>query len=1168
MFIPQSPEELQGRVVAFGFSVTGNRGKSSTPAKIYKQDFKKEISAFKQYAKRVEEAKKNKKKVKIREVPPVPAFASLNAQDRQHYKDRADQEIPISFYKVHDVTRNEPDVDAAQSSSSVSYSSKQAALLTQNSPAFIKPNTVPAILTLFETHHGTYENALAYQAKKKNKHGKWAVLSVSWINLIRNSWILSEEDVRVSGCMKALPSVCCTCGGDQADVQLTYCDGSVFPGRGPTAFPCNRLMICTDCRAKEDVQYRGTDSWFCPDCVNTEHSFRGLYGYQITPPRDDEFCRPVSRLISTGTGKKRERVFFNVRPLGAPIIDERTNHNPALELKAFLDQKESKPLPAYEDQVKQRAATEFLDIFTEAALSAGQQSIIMKGLNRMQDKGYLKTDVKIFSKPETLLKRAERGGYGDSFGSTPNTYMLDSSALLQGETHVAVVLLNPLHVIQRILLKESIPEKAIYLGNGQFLRFDNKTNGERGVGGKVYMNRVFCERCLDFPNTDVKLALALATDKVVASGRTSFPLYWQLLNVDDSFALEATELAGFLPVCARRKPHGGQVERFSREQHESHLQLANDAVGLAFKFLEEGNRQGGVMMRFKDGRIRRVHFMVLSISEDIEGKVDDALVSSNWCFRCFGENSHFGSWMIEHICSQGPLGPRTPLKTFACVLSLCLNQIIPKQMGATDERATSLGMKHFKVCNQLLAFEKCFGERGVYAALNYDDLHMLFLGLFVLILSAADVLFCTYFKRTKFMQSHEDVHQWVEYFLALSPGMNDGVHILKQMKMGWFRLEAWNGVDNESFLSHILFVFSTHDLLIRDLPIRIAFADIVRNVYSLYVRVKVKTYFRISELEQIEKDIQALFRDLQELFQLQVDTSSDDRSPETCFVFQGNVSTPLESKRRHHKKRDMGSDDDDEDEDARHDSEDEPAGTFNFVAETTEEVTATLGGNQTRTPKCHMLTYLPQHLLDYGSLNIGTTRPFENLHRLVKAWTSRSNRAKLGAVEAQVLMKSFTTRMDAAPKSLKSIRARLYHEQHSPGISSGLVSDEELEESEMVEGTRFLHSHSGTESVYYFLFYLKRKRNFIICMNRFIRSPFLSSQSCRNMLQKQSTETFRGDLPHFAHCGFTSEVLNFGLEAENIRGFQSRSSRGSAPARTRTCHGRYPATACHYSLSR
>ena len=153
-------------------------------------------------------------------------------------------------------------------------------------------------------------------------------------------------------------------------------------------------------------------------------------------------------------------------------------------------------------------------------------------------------------------------------------------------------------------------------------------------------------------------------------------------------------------------------------------------------------------------------------------------------------------------------------------------------------------MKHFKVVNQLLAFTHCFGEEGVYGAMIYDDLHMLFLGLFVLILSAADIiLFCRHFKRTKLVQTYEDVHQLVEFLLSMSPGMNDGVHILKAMRMGWFRIESWNGVDNECFFSHLLFIFSTHEALIEDGCIRMAFATIVRTLYSLYVRFKVKKFY-------------------------------------------------------------------------------------------------------------------------------------------------------------------------------------------------------------------------------------------------------------------------------------------------------------------------------------
>ena len=237
----------------------------------------------------------------------------------------------------------------------------------------------------------------------------------------------------------------------------------------------------------------------------------------------------------------------------------------------------------------------------------------------------------------------------------------------------------------------------------------------------------------------------------------------------------------------------------------------------------------------------------------------------------------------------------------------------------------------------------------------------------------------------------------------------------------------------------------------------------MRNVYSLYVRVKVKKYHRISELDVLEKDIQRLFKDLHDLFQLTVDTSSDRRSPEASFTFQGKVtSTSANQKEKKGRRGVLDEGDDDDDEDAGNDSEGEHESRFVFDEETTEEIWATLGGNQTRTHKCHMLTYIPQHFVDYGSFLIGTTRHFENLHRLVKAWTAWSNRAKLGAVEGQVLMRSFTSRLDSAPKAVKSIRARLFREQNSSGVCSSPLSDDEEDERDVLEPSTLLHSHSGT----------------------------------------------------------------------------------------------------------
>ena len=75
-------------------------------------------------------------------------------------------------------------------------------------------------------------------------------------------------------------------------------------------------------------------------------------------------------------------------------------------------------------------------------------------------------DVKIFCQPKRLIERADRGGDGNSFGSKPITHFLDSSALLQEQSDVAVNILDPLKTIQRILLKEGIPKEAFHMGNG------------------------------------------------------------------------------------------------------------------------------------------------------------------------------------------------------------------------------------------------------------------------------------------------------------------------------------------------------------------------------------------------------------------------------------------------------------------------------------------------------------------------------------------------------------------------------------------------------------------------------------------------------------------------------------------------------------------------------
>jgi hypothetical protein len=494
------PEDALDRIVVFGYSVTDRRGRKSTPADIYNRDFKKEMANRRLYVKRLKEIREKKiKNVPMREVPEVPSFSKLPKDVQTHYRQRAEQEMDYKYYRVHAVDMVSPAVAPASrmeeealaggssSSSAAARPSAQDVALERNSAAFIKPGSAPYVLTLFETHHGGYQRALAYQQKHKNT--VHAVVSVSWINFIRNSFVLSDEDVETSKCLLPLPDECSECppGKKKVSKNLEFCDGSPFPGRGPTAFPCNRLAVCPDCREK--TCYRKTESWFCRECTGTPRTFTGIYGNKIGTPRDDALCRDVSRLLPAVNGKPRVRVNVVVRPLGAPVIENGTHHNPARDYKEFCEKSALTPELTWVQQQKKAGAEHLLDMFTEAALSSGQQEILIKGLNKMQAEKIIKTehDVKIFGQPRLLLERAERGGDGNSFGSTPTTYYLDSSGLLQGQADVPVVLLNPLHTLQRIVLKPEVPNGALYIGDGEYLSFKN--DGASAVGGQVYQKR-------------------------------------------------------------------------------------------------------------------------------------------------------------------------------------------------------------------------------------------------------------------------------------------------------------------------------------------------------------------------------------------------------------------------------------------------------------------------------------------------------------------------------------------------------------------------------------------------------------------------------------------------------------------------------------------------------
>jgi hypothetical protein len=150
---------------------------------------------------------------------------------------------------------------------------------------------------------------------------------------------------------------------------------------------------------------------------------------------------------------------------------------------------------------------------------------------------------------------------------------------------------------------------------------------------------------------------------------------------------------------------------------------------------------------------------------------------------------------------------------------------------------------------------------------------MLNLGIFPLILYGADVLFTRYHREFSNLSTREDVHQFVEIALALLNPMTDGNHRLRHLSIGWWTLVSWKGVDYEAFLVQLLFVFSTHDVLISEKRIRDSFADLIRTAHSVYRKLKCKRFWREIDLSKLDDQVLRMKSSMVKLFNLPIDNT-------------------------------------------------------------------------------------------------------------------------------------------------------------------------------------------------------------------------------------------------------------------------------------------------------
>ena len=144
--------------------------------------------------------------------------------------------------------------------------------------------------------------------------------------------------------------------------------------------------------------------------------------------------------------------------------------------------------------------------------------------------------------------------------------------------------------------------------------------------------------------------------------------------------------------------------------------------------------------------------------------------------------------------------------------------------------------------------------------------------------------------------------------------------------------------------------------------------------------------------------------------------------------------------------------------------EDDPQMRFTVHLDVNDLPAATLGGNQTRTHKIHAFTMIPEQVKSQGSLDVSSTRIFETQHRLVKAYTRHSNKAKLEATERQVIKNSVC----AVHRTGSSIKSRLYKETHSNVeliVPESVVRqlDEESDEEETAPA-QFIHAGIGRQA--------------------------------------------------------------------------------------------------------
>ena len=172
----------------------------------------------------------------------------------------------------------------------------------------------------------------------------------------------------------------------------------------------------------------------------------------------------------------------------------------------------------------------------------------------------------------------------------------------------------------------------------------------------------------------------------------------------------------------------------------------------------------------------------------------------------------------------------------------------------------------------------------------------------------------------------------------------------------------------------------------------------------MYRDTKVKKYFTVADVCEIDRKALLIHQKMAELFELDVDESTDTRS----FAEASAVRADEPRKKKPAKKDGSGED----------------AKAQKAPPKVTKWGHVTLPGEGTRTAKWHCLLQIGQTIAKAGSLKITSTSYYEEFHRLIRDQFHFTNKHDDAQMSSSVLRASYLARVKVAGAVRRNVNVR------------------------------------------------------------------------------------------------------------------------------------------------